>query len=557
MRPAAPPAEAGLGCPLPSLPVAVSLYADGSGTAVVTALANTYRSDVQAAGYGNGVYGFSIDTPAALSSGTHSLAIRPTATAAEVLYTSPRTISCSAVSHDYRGWLDGADCNSVHGWAADLDFSNVAQTVTLYVDGVATTTTGVASIFRQDVASANIGTGFYGFSIPSPPVPRDRKYHTVQIYVGNPGAGLMLPSSVVFNYTCGPYQVFGVCSVPRPTISTLPSINGSNLYVATGGQIGITTTDQLNVTVDVAVENYTFGASAYTASGGLFVSQPTQFDPSSHLIVGNLAPNNALVSRHGKSNDSVIDYVNLSGLDTGNSGNYYFATGWVTVDDCDTPPAEVTDSGVVTNFSIHVDSPVVISNVSTVPNPLIAGQAGQVTITGSNFGLSGNVEFTGPTSSSSSSTTTVAYTVSNPGQAVVYATLQTEGTYNVGIVEGVDTLGFNLASQGGQAGRSSTTKQVDVQGHSVKPSVKSSLNQYNNPSQQLSQIDPNLRLPISLNCAMIDGTPSMPQITAQVVDAMTGQPVISGTAEFNLHLQFNQMTGTPNGVQTVPAQQYT
>lgn len=38
---------------------------------------------------------------------------------------------------------------------------------------------------------------------------------------------------------------------------------------------------------------------------------------------------------------------------------------------------------------------------------------------------------------------------------------------------------------------------------------------------------------------MISGTPAMPQITAQVVDANTGQAVNSGTAQFNLHLQFS------------------
>ena len=120
------------------------------------------------------------------------------------------------------------------------------------------------------------------------------------------------------------------------------------------------------------------------------------------------------------------------------------------------------------------------------------------------------------------------------------------------VKETQDVAGFGFQKTGaqGQAPQSQTSVNASVvRPVSVKLVVTSSLNQYNSPSAPLSPVDPSLRLPVGLNCAMIDGTPTMPEISAQVVDANTGQPVASGTSQFNLRLQFDQMIGTP-GVQT-------
>ena len=204
---------------------------------------------------------------------------------------------------------------------------------------------------------------------------------------------------------------------------------------------------------------------------------------------------------------------------------------------------------------VHVSASPAITGISPASFP--ANVPTPVAITGTNFGLSGMVEFTGAGLQSFS----VPYNTASTQSINVTATLASVGTYNVDVKETTDPshFTFSLAGAVGQAPVSAPSQQstVTTTGAPVKLVLTSSVNQFNSPSTPLSQVDPSVRLPIGLNCAMINGTPVMPQITAQVVDRNTGSPVTSRTAQFNLHLQFNQMTApVGSAVQTSVAVPY-
>jgi hypothetical protein len=76
----------------PNDPINVDLY-DGSTLIMANILANTYRSDLQSAGKGNGVHGYQLSTPAALLDGqSHTLSIKVSG-CNYTLTNSPKTIS--------------------------------------------------------------------------------------------------------------------------------------------------------------------------------------------------------------------------------------------------------------------------------------------------------------------------------------------------------------------------------------------------------------------------------------------------------------------------------
>jgi hypothetical protein len=145
-----------------------------------TVLANTYKESVKNAGYGTGIYGFSIPLPAALKDGkAHQLSIRVQGSST-ILDNSPRTLNCAV--NQYQGNLEAADCNTVSGWTWDKNFPGGALTVEL-VEGSTVYGTTVANIYRENLKTAGYGTGIYGFSMALPNALKDGKSHQLGIRV--------------------------------------------------------------------------------------------------------------------------------------------------------------------------------------------------------------------------------------------------------------------------------------------------------------------------------------------------------------------------------------
>ncbi|MFC6196422.1 T9SS C-terminal target domain-containing protein, partial [Dyadobacter subterraneus] len=111
----------------PNNAVTVELV-EGS-TVYATAVANSYQEALKDAGIGTGNYGFNFALPASLKDGkSHQLSIRVQGSTV-VLSSSPRTISC--VSNLYSGRFEQASCNTISGWAWDMNSPGSALTVEL------------------------------------------------------------------------------------------------------------------------------------------------------------------------------------------------------------------------------------------------------------------------------------------------------------------------------------------------------------------------------------------------------------------------------------------
>jgi len=518
----------------PNTTVTVGVYVDGSTNPVATFAAGSYRSDLPPAGIGNGYHAFSIPTPSAITNGAHhSVSVRPLGWTPEALYASPASVTCG--SHEYHGWVDTANCTVIQGWAADLDNPTVTQTVTIYLDGWPISTVQ-ASSYRSDVAAAGIGTGYYGFAIPSP-VPTDGNNHTITAQIGT----TVLPSSTPFVFSCSAgtpsnparvtrYDVGGSCGVAELTVNTTPTFNSqaysldstSGFYV-TAGQ------DTLSAAVQVVWQEWTQG-DTFSATAGFYRSvygSPSYDSP---------AAGNSLVTLSSYTTSP----FNPTGLDAGSpnggpsQGNYYFG-GVGTLTTCRT---SVTYAPIM--FYVHVTAAPSISSIT--PSTFPAGVPTQLTINGNGFGQAGAIEFSGP-----GNIPPVNYTTSSPTQVVVTVTAPNAGTYNVDLQERKDVDGFSFQQPAAQGQPpKSPPKTVTATAPPPKLNVTSSSTQNLNGGSGIPSMN---------NCAMIDGTPLMPTITARVVDPNTGQPVQSGTAQFNLRLEFDQYSGPP-GVQTTLMKHY-
>ena len=147
-------------------------------------LANQYRSDLQAAGFGDGRHGFYIPTPLSLRNGAaHTVTVRYAGTFTG-LNNSPRTISCAAYTPSYLGYFDYADCSVLSGWAWDANQPNTPIMVDVYADNNLTLSV-VANYYRPDVQAAGFGDGRHGFQIPLPASLRDGQPHSIKIKYGS------------------------------------------------------------------------------------------------------------------------------------------------------------------------------------------------------------------------------------------------------------------------------------------------------------------------------------------------------------------------------------
>lgn len=124
------------------------------------------------------------------------------------------------------GALDGADCNTINGWAFDESLPSASIAVHVYIDGKLHT--GVqANQNRPDVGAAFPGAGSnHGFSIPTPTFMKDKKPHKIEIYaIGINSSGAIDGN----NQLVGTRTVTLDCSTPTtptptPTPNPIPRI---------------------------------------------------------------------------------------------------------------------------------------------------------------------------------------------------------------------------------------------------------------------------------------------------------------------------------------------
>jgi subtilase family serine protease len=83
---------------------------------------------------------------------------------------------------NYVGFVDGASCTTISGWAADRNALNTSINVEIY-DGTTLLTTVLANNSRPDVASylGSASYALYGFSLPTPTQLLNGAAHTVHV----------------------------------------------------------------------------------------------------------------------------------------------------------------------------------------------------------------------------------------------------------------------------------------------------------------------------------------------------------------------------------------
>lgn len=195
------------------------------GLVVDSTVAQEYRPDVEAAGYGDGRFGFAIKVPAHFHDAvTHRLEVReagsgwllegspiqfmatpeiaqgkptPPAQADTPKHTLPRAQTAPQIA----GCVDDCLPGGIVGWAARADGMRFPVEVELRVDGK-TTARAMADLHRADLAAAAVGggSGHHGFRLPLPESVFDDQEHTVAVCELGTGAELEgSPRTVRFN----------------------------------------------------------------------------------------------------------------------------------------------------------------------------------------------------------------------------------------------------------------------------------------------------------------------------------------------------------------------
>src|SRR3984957_397202 len=124
----------------------------------------------------------------------------------------------------YVGQVDGVTSGVVHGWTKD-SFGGEPLTVQLMIDGHVVAE-GAADEFREDLASAQIGTGRHGFSLKIPPLFADGAEHKFEIVVKGDGTSIssQWASFLLLAPTSAP-PVFKKENVAAPAIRTTPKLS--------------------------------------------------------------------------------------------------------------------------------------------------------------------------------------------------------------------------------------------------------------------------------------------------------------------------------------------
>lgn len=130
-----------------------------------------------------------------------------------------------------RGYLDGASCEAISGWAQDEDHPDAAIDVHVYFDGApgepgAVGVASPANLTRADLCDA-IGSCDHGYAVPVPGALRDGRPHTATVY-GIDADGIENRALVG-----GPMTV--TCETPEPPIG---SDRGARRHIVSADVLG-------------------------------------------------------------------------------------------------------------------------------------------------------------------------------------------------------------------------------------------------------------------------------------------------------------------------------
>jgi hypothetical protein len=96
--------------------------------------------------------------------------------------TANASTTLNVLSPAFEGFLNGADCDNIFGWAWDSYRPNTPINVDILVDGAAIVFGLPANIYRGDLVASGKGNGVHGFEYPTPPSLRDGGAHTIAVY---------------------------------------------------------------------------------------------------------------------------------------------------------------------------------------------------------------------------------------------------------------------------------------------------------------------------------------------------------------------------------------
>lgn len=145
----------------------ISVEATLPGGQRASAVANMFRKDLLDAGIGDGFHGFAIDV-AGFEGDLRGMVIRRVDTG-EVISQQPVTILSTDkerqdVNRRWTGVVDYVDGGVVAGWVIDQEFPNLPVSLVVHTD-TGETATGLADIYREDLAAIGKGNGRHGFRI--------------------------------------------------------------------------------------------------------------------------------------------------------------------------------------------------------------------------------------------------------------------------------------------------------------------------------------------------------------------------------------------------------
>ena len=107
----------------------------------------------------------------------------------------------------YEGYLDGADCSQIWGWAWDQNNPNTPINVDIY-DGASYIATVAANLFRQDLLNAGKGNGSHAFVYNVPSFLKDGQTHSITAKFGGTTTSLSsTPRSIICGASLFPTQL--------------------------------------------------------------------------------------------------------------------------------------------------------------------------------------------------------------------------------------------------------------------------------------------------------------------------------------------------------------
>jgi glucose/arabinose dehydrogenase len=89
--------------------------------------------------------------------------------------------SCPVQVGNFEGYFDGADCDTVWGWAWDQNQPDAPVFVNISADGYGHLGTVRADLFRSDLLAAGKGNGRHAFVFNLPPELRDGRAHNIRV----------------------------------------------------------------------------------------------------------------------------------------------------------------------------------------------------------------------------------------------------------------------------------------------------------------------------------------------------------------------------------------